>query len=175
MARTVVNVLIVADTHGELDARVLALARDCEHVVHAGDIGARAVLEQLAGEARTVTAVRGNNDVAAKWSREEANVLAALPEVATLELPGGTLAVVHGDRHGSGSTRHRRLRRQFADAALVVYGHSHRLFIDQTMTPWIVNPGAAGRVRTYGGPSALRLEARARGPWSVHTYRFERR
>jgi predicted phosphodiesterase len=80
--------------------------------------------------------------------------------------------VTHGDRY-SPSTRHAMLRAQFADARAVVYGHSHRLVVGDRETPWILNPGAAGRARTYGGPSCLLLEATTR-KWRVESHRFER-
>ncbi|MFM1890995.1 MAG: hypothetical protein RLZ44_72, partial [Pseudomonadota bacterium] len=37
--------------------------------------------------------------------------------------------------------------------------------------PWVLNPGAAGRSRTFGGPSCLLLHAGAR-VWRVETHRF---
>jgi hypothetical protein len=165
------RVLILSDTHGQLDARIAALARDCEVVVHAGDVGNTAVLDALRASGANVVAIRGNNDVAAKWPRDERDALDALDDEARTELPGGTLIAVHGDRY-TPATRHARLRTAYPDARAVVYGHSHRLVIDDSATPWILNPGAAGRARTYGGPSCLVLEARAK-IWRVASRRYE--
>lgn len=162
------RVLIVSDTHGLVDARIAALARECDAVVHGGDVGAAGVLAALGGR---VTAVRGNNDVAMKWAAGECDVLAALPEQAALDLPGGRLVVVHGDRWPP-RDRHAALRCAFPAARAVVYGHSHRLAIDAGAQPWILNPGAAGRARTYGGPSCLLLEA-AVHDWRVIARRYE--
>lgn len=39
-------------------------------------------------------------------------------------------------------------------------------------TPWVLNPGAAGRSRTFGGPSCLLLAAASDG-WEVTLHRFE--
>jgi len=149
---------------------VLAALDGCELVVHAGDIGAQAVLDALAGAGRRVLAVRGNNDVADKWSGAAA-ALAALAQEAAVELPGGTLAVVHGDRALPARERHRKLRERFAHARLVVYGHSHRPCIDRAQRPWVANPGAAGRARTFGGPGLLLLEATPRR-WHLIARRF---
>ena len=161
---------LVADTHGVLDSRVAAVVRGCDHAVHGGDVGAAAVLAGL-GPPERVTAVRGNNDVAARWPPGEAPVLASLDEEARLDLPGGTLVVVHGHRAGAAARRHAWLRRRFADARAVVYGHSHRLVCDTAAEPWILNPGAAGRARTFGGPSCIVLEAGA-GTWALTVHRF---
>ena len=164
------RVLIVSDTHGQLDARITALARDCDVVVHAGDVGNTTVLEALRAGGANVIAIRGNNDVASKWPRGERAALDALEDEARVGLPGGTLIAVHGDRY-TPATRHARLRRDYPDARAIVYGHSHRLVVDDAAMPWILNPGAAGRARTYGGPSCLLLEARAK-VWRVEPHRF---
>jgi uncharacterized protein len=166
-----VRVLLISDTHGALDPRVLAQARECDLVVHAGDIGAAGVLDQLAAAAPRVVAIRGNNDVAAKWPRTDAARLESLPVFADIALPGGLLVAVHGDRLPA-PTRHSRLRRLHPHARAVVCGHSHRLAIDCSGQPWVLNPGAAGRVRTFGGPSALWLDADA-GRWAVTAWRAD--
>ena len=167
------RVLILSDTHGQLDSRIAALARNCDVVVHAGDVGNAAVLEALRAGGANVVAIRGNNDVASKWPRGERAALDALGDEARVELlPGGTLIAVHGDRYPP-ATRHARLRRDYPDVRAVVYGHSHRLVVDDAATPWILNPGAAGRARTYGGPSCLLLEARSK-VWRIESHRFDR-
>ena len=63
------------------------------------------------------------------------------------------------------------MRRDYRDARLVVYGHSHRKCTDQSRTPWIINPGAAGRVRTYGGPTICLLEA-AHASWRLDVRQY---
>jgi uncharacterized protein len=166
-----VRALLISDTHGALDPRVLAQARGCDLVVHAGDIGAADVLDALAAAAPHVVAIRGNNDTAAKWPRIDAALLESLPLSADIALPGGLLVAVHGDRVPA-ATRHARLRHLHPHARAIVYGHSHRLAIDCSATPWVLNPGAAGRVRTFGGPSALWLEADA-GRWAVSAWRAD--
>ena len=163
------RVLLLADTHGALDPRIVELAQDCALAVHAGDVGASAVLDALAAAAGRVLAVRGNNDVPDKWRGSPAD-LAALPLTLQVPLPGGLLAVEHGDRHPAGQ-RERRLRAAHANARAVLYGHSHRLLRDCALTPWLLNPGAAGRSRTGDGPSCLLLQARADG-WQVDAWRF---
>jgi putative phosphoesterase len=170
--RSTLRVLLLADTHGHLDARIATLARECDIAVHAGDVGSAAVLDALRNGGTRVIAVRGNNDVPSKWPRDDRRVLDDIDEIARVELPGGMLVATHGDRYAP-STRHARLRAAFPDAHAIVYGHSHRLIVDDSETPWILNPGAAGRARTYGGPSCLMLEASARA-WRIEAIRFER-
>jgi putative phosphoesterase len=165
-----VRVLLLSDTHGALDERIAGRARGSDLVVHAGDVGSAAVLATLRALCPRVIAVRGNNDVQPKWAAAERTAMEALVEQAQVDLPGGVLVAVHGDRFPA-AQRHRRLRDAFPQARAVVYGHSHRLCIDEGERPWVLNPGAAGRARTFGGPSCLELVATARR-WRVEPLRF---
>jgi uncharacterized protein len=165
------RVAILADTHGHLDPRVAELVAGCDIAVHGGDIGNAGVLAALQPRRGRVIAVVGNNDIPRKWPEYERDLLAALPELAELELPGGKLVAIHGHQVPA-ATRHDRLRGHFAHARAVIYGHSHRLVADQEATPWILNPGAAGRARTYGGPSCMILSASERR-WTLRIERFE--
>ena len=168
-----VRVLIVSDTHGALDPRIAELASRAELVIHAGDVGSAEILEQLrpAAAGGQLIAVTGNNDVPGKWPRGQRRRLRDLPETAEIAVPGGVIAVEHGHRALPASRRHERLRARHPDARLVVYGHSHRLVIDRDARPWVVNPGAAGRARTFGGPSCLVLRASTRR-WQIDERRF---
>ena len=167
-----VRVALLSDTHGFLDPRVAEVVRGCDAAVHAGDVMGGAVLDELRPARGPVVAVRGNNDTRAKWPDSEQARLAALGLVGRLSLPGGELVVVHGHRHEPARRRHARLRREFAGAGAVVYGHSHFLTMDLDDEPWVVNPGAAGRVRTHGGPSCMILMASREG-WHIESRRFE--
>lgn len=140
-----------------------------DHIVHAGDVGSGAVIAALQALA-PLTVVRGNNDVPAKWAPAERAQLARLPVCAELDLPGGRLLVVHGDGLPA-ARRHGGLRARWPAVRVIVYGHSHRLTLETEALPWIVNPGAAGRARTYGGPSWVLLEADPSG-WRLTPQRF---
>ena len=166
-----VRVALVSDTHGVLDGRIAELVEDCDLAVHAGDIGAAAVLTGLRPRSGRVAAVLGNNDVAEKWPADGQAQLGALPESLSLALPGGTLRVIHGHQ-APARGRHQWLRERFPDARAIVYGHSHHLALDRDREPWVLNPGAAGRSRTFGGPSCLILVAEPHG-WGLEQHRFE--
>lgn len=163
---TTVKVGILSDTHGYLDDRIAEVIRDCDFAVHAGDIMGAHVLEQLKPRKRVV-AVAGNNDHPACWNGDEVDIVSALPRITELELPGGTIRIEHGHRLG-GFPDHDQLRWDHAEVRLVVYGHTHKRIIDQQAEPWIVNPGAAGKERTKGGPSCLILHA-SEAEWTIET------
>ncbi len=169
-----IRVALVSDTHGELDERIAALVSDCDLAVHAGDVGDANVLDGLQANGAAVVAVRGNNDTRAKWPRSQHAVLARLAEQASVSLPGGLLVVVHGHRFDPVARRHDKLRTTFREARLIVYGHSHRRVCDRSARPWVINPGVAGRARTFGGPSCAILLA-SHNAWEITEHRFEKR
>ncbi len=163
-------IALVADTHGHLDPRVAELARSCDLIVHAGDIGSGAILRRLAADGAEIVAVAGNNDTVRHWPADDRAELDALPTTARVALNGRTLVVDHGHGHPA-RARHRRLRAQYPDVQAICYGHSHRPVIQTAALPWILNPGAAGRTRTYGGPACLLIETDEHG-WALHPHRF---
>jgi hypothetical protein len=169
--RKLARIVFVADTHGHVDPRIVEVAGTCDAVFHAGDIGAAAVLDDLAAACGLVVAVRGNNDVAGKWPVGDRQRLETLPHAVRAELPGGTVAMEHGHRIHDTRHYHRHLRRRHSDARAVIYGHTHIRCLDLDDGPWVINPGAAGRTRTKGGPSCVILVA-AGDRWSLREVRF---
>jgi putative phosphoesterase len=165
------RVVIVSDTHGELDDRIAREAVGSDIVVHAGDIGRREVLDALTPRDGRLIAVRGNNDVRDKWQPSDWAWLESVPWEARLPLPGGELVVVHGHRYGNPGRCHERIRHDYPDARMVVYGHSHRACVDQSALPWVLNPGVAGRVRTFGGPAFCVLRA-STTRWHIDARRY---
>lgn len=164
-----VTVGILSDSHGFLDPRIAETVNQCDYIVHAGDIFNAHVLEQLKPNKKLV-AVAGNNDFDSFWSEEEADIVNALPQESKLQLPGGLLVVEHGHRLGN-HPDHAEFRKNHTDARLVVYGHTHHRALDLDKQPWVVNPGASGKVRTHGGPSCLILHA-CEDDWTFDTILF---
>ena len=164
-----VTVGILSDSHGYLDPRIKDRVNQCDYIVHAGDIFNANVLEQLQPKQKMI-AVAGNNDFPAFWDESEVDVVKALPKNDQLELPGGRLVVEHGHRLGN-MPDHEDLRWDHTDARLIVYGHTHRRIVDQKEEPWVVNPGASGKIRTHGGPSCLILQA-SEELWHIETVLF---
>jgi len=163
------RVALLSDTHGFVDPRIAALVETCDLAVHAGDVGGLAVLADLRPRLGRVIAVRGNNDNRREWPQADLAGLDNLPRIAEIELPGGLLTVIHGHRAGPLYDRHQRLRRRFAGSRAILVGHSHRQTCDYDALPWVLNPGPAGRYRTYGRPGCLVLTA---GPddWLIETH-----
>lgn len=161
---------ILADSHGYLDPRIADVVNQCDYIIHAGDIFNAGVLAQLKPSIKLL-AVAGNNDYPALWKTEEADIVKALPNTIQLHIPGGLICIEHGHRLGH-HPEHDKLRNDHTEARMVVYGHTHRRVIDQQSEPWVINPGASGKVRTHGGPSCLVLYA-SETEWMIDTFLFK--
>lgn len=170
--RTTATVAIISDTHGELDPRIRDIIKQSDIAAHAGDIGDAVVLELMQPKSGKVFAVQGNNDHPVLWPKSQSETLKSIPKIAHLDLPGGRLSIEHGDRHDSIAPDHQSLRHAFPESRLVIYGHTHKMIIDQQTKPWVANPGAAGNTRTRGGPSCLLLTA-SDSDWEIESFRFE--
>ena len=164
------RVLILSDTHGKIDDNIAQMSLTVDFVLHCGDIGDAHVLSVLQPR-RRVHVITGNNDTPARAPAHDLPLLAGLSETVVLDLPGGKLLAVHGHRQVPARKRHQALRRLFPDVRCIAYGHSHRMLIDNDDSPQIVNPGAAGRDRTHGGPSCMLLDASTER-WYFSCHRF---
>lgn len=138
---------LISDTHGKLRPQVFTLLDGVDAVMHAGDIGDPSILVELAAIA-PVFAVHGNTD--------DFYMRGLAPESVTTEMGGKLIVVVHGDRLGSPNPRN--LRAAFPACDVIVYGHTHKPLIDDSETPLVVNPGAAGAARFNLKPSVAILD-----------------
>lgn len=119
---------ILSDTHGLLRPEALVALAGCEQLIHAGDIGKPAILEQLAALA-PLHVVRGNNDINAPWAADIADHL-------RLELNGWQALLVHDIADVPSLLDD--------DIRLVVTGHSHKPLFDWRGECLYLNPGSAG-------------------------------
>jgi putative phosphoesterase len=129
-----VRIGVISDTHGLLRPEVFEVFGRVDHILHGGDVGSLELLDEL-GAIAPVTAVYGNTDASPVRHR--------LHRVARIELDGFTIVVTHGDQFGSPTPE--RLQREFPEAEIIVYGHTHRpvlTLVDTVVT--VINPGGAG-------------------------------
>jgi putative phosphoesterase len=119
---------VISDTHGLLRPEALQALRGSEHFIHAGDVGAPDILDQLATIA-PVTAIRGNVDRAA-WAR-------TLAETEVVELAGISIYVLH-------DLAQLDLKPEAAGFKVVISGHSHVPKQETKNGVLYLNPGSAG-------------------------------
>src|SRR5947207_2184969 len=129
---------IISDTHGVLRPEAIEQLARADHIIHAGDIGAPEVIEELRRIAPT-TAIRGNID-ADDWAKD-------YPETELVVLGGRVLYVLH-------NLKEMKLGPVASGFDVVVSGHSHRPNIVTKNGVLYVNPGSAGP-RRFKLPIAL--------------------
>jgi putative phosphoesterase len=129
---------LISDTHGLLRPEALAWLTGSDHIIHGGDIGNAAILEQLAALA-PLSVVRGNNDTAA-WARE-------IPETLLLRFGDVAVYAIHDVKELPLDPAREGVR-------VVVSGHSHRPAVNERGGVLYVNPGSAGR-RRFSLPIAV--------------------
>ena len=119
---------VISDTHGLLRLEAIEALRGSDHIIHAGDIGAPDILDQLSAIA-PVTAVRGNVDKGA-WAQK-------LPETEVVEAGGVSIYVLH-------DLAQLDLKPKAAGFSAVISGHTH--VPKQEMRDGVLyfNPGSAG-------------------------------
>ncbi|HZU10350.1 MAG TPA: metallophosphoesterase family protein [Pseudacidobacterium sp.] len=133
---------VISDTHGLLRPQAIDALRGVEHILHAGDVGDAAILDQLA-QLAPVTAVRGNID--------RSGPCAKLPPAELIELAGVSIYMLH-DVHRLD------LDPVAAGIQVVISGHSHQPLIETKKGVLYFNPGSAGP-RRFSLPVSLgRLE-----------------
>jgi putative phosphoesterase len=135
---------LVSDTHSLVRPEIFAGLAGVDLILHAGDVGGRSVLGELAVIA-PVKAVYGNTDVPG-----DPNLKAEL----ALDVNGLSVHVSHGHELGS-PTPEKLLARYAAD--VIVFGHTHRPLVERSGARLVINPGAAGPRRFNLKPSVARM------------------
>jgi uncharacterized protein len=119
---------LVSDTHGLLRAEARAFVGGCDYIIHGGDIGSAAILDELSALA-PLTAVKGNNDRQA-WA-------AHLPETEMIRVGGVFIYIIH-------DLSQLDIEPHAAGAQVIVSGHSHKPLIEFRDGILYVNPGSCG-------------------------------
>jgi putative phosphoesterase len=131
------KILVLSDSHGHLDDRILAHAAEADEVWHAGDVGSLDVVDRLAANSKVLRGVYGNIDDAAlrrTWPLNQRFTAGGLRVWIThIAGPAGRLPT--GIKAG--------LKADPVD--LLVCGHSHILRVGQDASGVLcMNPGACG-------------------------------
>lgn len=152
-------VAVVADTHlprggRRLPEACVARLRAADLILHAGDVVASHVLDELRELGPPVHAVYGNADAP--------ELRALLPKELVVDAGGAQIGMTHvpGPRAG----REERLVRRFPGCDAVVYGHTHQPQVERHGGVWILNPGSPTERRKAPTHTMLLLEA---GPGAI--------
>ena len=137
-----IRIGVISDTHGLLRPQAKEALAGSDYIVHGGDIGNAAILDELAAIA-PLTVVRGNNDKG-PWAE-------GVPATAVLRLGPVAIYAVHDIATID-------IDPLSAGMQVVIYGHSHRPLAQQRGPVLYLNPGSAGPRRFKLPVSVARID-----------------
>jgi putative phosphoesterase len=146
MRRREIIVGVISDTHGLLRPEAIQALCGSHMIIHAGDVGNPAIVDQLRDIAPSFV-VRGNIDKGEWAARLPTTELVAigrhqffvLHEISTLEIDPAAMGI-----------------------AAVVFGHSHRPSVETRDEVLFLNPGSAGPRRFNLPVSVARISVSGR-------------
>ena len=144
---------IISDTHDLLRTEVIEVLRDCDMILHGGDISSPGILKKLE-ELAPVKAVRGNNDK--EWAE-------GMPLFLDFEMGGLRVFMTHKKKD---------IPKDVSAYDLVVYGHSHQYAEAWLYAPaagkrtLLLNPGSCGP-RRFHQPITMGIMMIAQKDWNV--------
>ncbi len=122
------KIAVISDTHGLLRPEARQKLSGVDLIFHAGDIGSKAVLEELQAIA-PLKAVRGNVD-SEVWAQK-------IPYTLVIEAESVLLYMLH-DLHMLA------VNPAAAGFQAVIYGHSHKPSLEYRQDILYLNPGSIG-------------------------------
>lgn len=130
------NIGVISDTHlKDVDLRLTTIYEeyfsDVDMIIHAGDLVSPAIVDFFSKKPLHV--VQGNMDNAIIRER--------FPVKAILDVNGFRLGLIHG--WGSPFGIEKRIRSEFKDVHVIVYGHSHKPANHMEEGILFFNPGTA--------------------------------
>jgi uncharacterized protein len=128
---------VIADTHSLFDPAIVRHFSGVDHIVHAGDIGNRSVIEQLEMIA-PVTAVSGNVD-----GYEESG----FPTETIIKVNGFRIAIRHVVFEGGKLTKEGKVFLDRTRPDICICGHTHQPRNEWLGDTLLFNPGSAGPKR----------------------------
>lgn len=151
---------VIADTHTtlknveKLKAFLENVMNDVDIIIHAGDIKSEEALEVLKNF-KNIVIVRGNND--------NEGELANLKDKEILNLEGYKIGVTHGDGPYKATLDNALQKFEGEEIDILIFGHSHKSYVDTQGNTLILNPGSPSRRRKERWYSYIVLDLREDG------------
>lgn len=145
------KIVLLSDTHGHIDERILSYAQQADEIWHAGDIGNLTVTDTLK-KIKPLRAVYGNID--GKEARIE------FPEYSNFSIEGVKFMMTHIGGPAGKYTAKVREELQKKQPEVFICGHSHILKVMhiKARNMMHLNPGAAGIQGFHHIRTMLRFE-----------------
>ena len=145
------KILLISDTHGYIDDRIIQYAKQSDETWHAGDIGELKVTDELK-KVTTVRAVHGNID--------NNKIRAEYPENLRFQIEEMKIWITHIG--GYPNKYNKRIRQEINTNPpdIFICGHSHILKVinDKKLNVLHINPGAIGKHGFHHVRTMIRFE-----------------
>ena len=145
------KILLISDTHGYIDDRIIQYAKQSDETWHAGDIGELKVTDELK-KVTTIRAVHGNID--------NNKIRAEYPENLRFQIEEMKIWITHIG--GYPNKYNQRVRKEINTNPpdIFICGHSHILKVinDKKLDVLHINPGAIGKHGFHHVRTMIRFE-----------------
>ncbi|MCR4923868.1 MAG: metallophosphatase family protein [Lachnospiraceae bacterium] len=131
------KIAIISDTHSLLRDEVVEKIRDCDIILHGGDIASKETMEVIKKLGKAYF-VRGNADK--EWAED-------IPYELEIELSGYNFYMVHKKSD---------IKKDLSGIDFVIYGHSHKYEQRNDCNITYLNPGSCGP-RRFTQPVTLMI------------------
>lgn len=131
------NIGVISDTHGLIRTEVYEFFKDCDLIIHAGDIVKESTIHELESICK-VEAISGNNDFMLNQN--------IYPDYKKLNLNGSlSVYVIHDLTY---------MNEEYTNYDIVIHGHTHKPSEEYINDTLILNPGSFGP-RRFSLPISL--------------------
>lgn len=144
------KILLLSDTHGFIDDKILKYVKQADQVWHAGDIGNLDVTDAIIA-LKPLKAVYGNID--------DATIRSEFPEEIRFKCEGVDVWMIHIGGYPNHYNPKIKERIKNNPPKLFICGHSHILKVkwDRSLNLLHINPGAAGQFGIHSVRTMLRF------------------
>jgi putative phosphoesterase len=125
------KIAIISDTHSLLREEIIEKIKECELIIHAGDIASMETMEKLEALG-TSYFVRGNADKGS-WAE-------SVPEQLDIDIYGVKIYIIHNRKQ---------IKDDVSEKDIVIYGHSHKYMEEYKNNVCYFNPGSCGPRRFH--------------------------
>ena len=161
------KILLISDTHGYIDDRIIQYAKQSDETWHAGDIGELKVTDELK-KVTTIRAVHGNID--------NNKIRAEYPENLRFQVEEMKIWITHIG--GYPNKYNKRIRQEINTNPpdIFICGHSHILKVinDKKLNVLHINPGAIGKHGFHHVRTMIRFEIMKNKIQNLEVIEFKR-
>jgi len=161
------KILLISDTHGYIDDRIIQYAKQSDETWHAGDIGELKVTDELK-KVTTIRAVHGNID--------NNKIRAEYPENLSFQVEKMKIWITHIG--GYPNKYNKRIRQEINTNPpdIFICGHSHILKVinDKKLNVLHINPGAIGKHGFHHVRTMIRFEIMKKKIQNLEVIEFKR-